>query len=134
MLQELPAQLAFEFIRDLSVELITLATGVTAVTVAVSQRGMLEQISRRARSAILIGWILCLFSIAAGILQLMALTGALAPPSGAPLQMPQVPANARFFGLVQVFCFGSGMTSMVAFAWAVIAPHRHYGIPHVKVD
>lgn len=122
MLQDSPAQLGFEFIRDLCIELITLATGVTAVTIAVSKRGVAGRISRRALVSVRIGWILCLISAGAGILQLMALTGALAPPGGAPAQMPDVPANARFFALVQIVTFALGMICMVAFAWREIAP------------
>jgi hypothetical protein len=122
MLQESPAHLGFEFIRDLCVELITLATGVTAVTIAAAERGMLDRVTRRARASIRVGWVLCLVSVGAGILQLMALTGALAPPAGPPAQMPAVPPNARLFGLLQVLTFGLGMISMVAFAWRGLMP------------
>jgi hypothetical protein len=124
MLQESAAQLGFEFIRDLSVELITLATGVTAITIAASERGMLSRISPRARTSIRVGWVLCLLSVGAGILQLMALTGALAPPVGAPPRIPDVPANARFFGLVQILAFALGMVSLVTFAWRGIGLAR----------
>jgi hypothetical protein len=125
---ETAAQLGFEFIRDLCVELITLATGVTAVTIAASERGMLDRISPVARRSIRIGWVLCLVSVGGGILQLMALTGALAPPGGAPAQMPDVPANARIFGAIQVFAFAFGMISMVSFAW------RGLGADHLRPD
>jgi hypothetical protein len=119
-----PGQLGFEFIRDLCVELITLATGVTAITIAAAERGMLDRLSPRARASIRVGWVLCMVSVGAGILQLMALTGALAPPAGAPVQMPDVPSNARLFGLVQILAFALGMIAMVAFAWKGIPSSR----------
>ena len=129
MLREAAAQLAFEFIRDLSVQLITLATGVTAVTIAAAERGMLERISARARATIRMGWVLCLISVATGILQLMALTGALAPPDGAPPLIPEVPGNARLFGLLQILTFALGMIAMVAFAWRGIASGQRASAP-----
>ncbi len=66
-------QLGFEFIRDLTTQLITLATGVVAVTVAAAERGMLSSTSKRTKAAIRFGWLLCLLSIVLGMLGLMVL-------------------------------------------------------------
>ena len=78
-----PIQLGFRILRDPTTQLITLATGVVAVTVAAAERGMLKSQSRKTRAAVRVGWLLCLGSVAFGIGQMMALTGELTGPGNA---------------------------------------------------
>ncbi len=114
-----PVQLAFEFIRDLTIQLITLASGVVAVTVAAAERGMLRSTSRRTRAIVRVGWGLCLFSIVLGFGVMMALTGELAA-SGKLASQVRVPGNARLFGQLQFVTFSVGMGFLVLFAWRLL--------------
>ncbi|HEX2077274.1 MAG TPA: hypothetical protein VHG08_06180 [Longimicrobium sp.] len=109
-------KLGFELVRDLSTQLITLATGVIALTIASAERGMLHHVSRRARRAARIGWICCLASAIAGVMQIMFLTGALLPEGGATEPLSEVPAPARLMGEIQIITFLLGLLALIVFA------------------
>jgi hypothetical protein len=75
---------AFEFASDLTKQLITLATGILAITITFSKDivravGTQAAVPRCAVFAMMIAWVVYLFSIGFGIWTLMALTGELEP-------------------------------------------------------
>ncbi|HYR08420.1 MAG TPA: hypothetical protein VEQ60_11645 [Longimicrobium sp.] len=109
-------KLGFELVRDLSSELITLATGVIALSVTFA-RELFQGIPERGRLAVKVAWVLCLVSVIFGVLQMMAITGALVPPDGRFGVLDTVPENARLFGGIQIVTFMLGLLAIIVFAW-----------------
>lgn len=113
-------RLGFELVRDLSTQLITLATGVAALTIASAERGMLYQVSPGAQRAARIGWGCCLVSALMGVVQIMSLTGALLPGGGVTEPISGVPPLARLAGAIQIFTFLLGLGALSIFASQVL--------------
>lgn len=109
-------KLGFEMVRDLSSELITLSTGVIALSITFA-RDLFEGIPERGRLAVKVAWLLCLASVLAGVMQMMAITGALLPPDGRFGPLDSVPGNARVLGGIQIVTFMLGLLAMIVFAW-----------------
>jgi len=71
-------RLAFTFASDLSKQLITLSTGILALTVTFT-KDVVQRIPAKGAWALATAWIFYFISIICGIWSLMALTGTLAP-------------------------------------------------------
>lgn len=69
---------AFDFASDATKQLITLSTGVLALTITFA-KDILSNVSGMTSVLLVVGWVLYLLSIACGIWTLLALTGNLAP-------------------------------------------------------
>jgi hypothetical protein len=74
-----------------------------------------------------VAWLLCLVSVVFGVLQMMAITGALVPPDGRFTALNSVPVNARVFGAVQIIAFMLGIGAMIVFAWRGAGPSGRAG-------
>jgi hypothetical protein len=113
-------KLAFQFAADFSKQLITLATGVIALSITL-QKEIIKEPSRRAVRALRIAWVLYLLSILGGVWSLMALTGSLAPriPAAPP---STIESNARLPAMFQIVAFAIATILLVAHAWS--APAR----------
>ncbi|MBW3565426.1 MAG: hypothetical protein KY459_11930 [Acidobacteria bacterium] len=105
---------AYQFAQELTKQLLTLSTGIIALSVTFTKEFVT---SSPARNALLVSvWIFLLFSIGGGVLHLMALTGALAgetPPTG-------ILDNARVMACLQVVGFFLGMFAMVAYGLVAV--------------
>ena len=69
-------KLAFEFARDSSKQIITLSTGIIALTITFS-KDFIASVDNTARTIALLAWFAFLFSVFAGVWTLLALTGTL---------------------------------------------------------
>ncbi len=109
-------RLAFEFASDLAKQLITLATGVLALSITfvkeILQRQSLLDNPGRLRT-LGAAWIMMFLSIFFGIWTLSALTGSLAPISGS--TAPSLEGNSRFPAGGQVISFLLGIGLLIWF-------------------
>jgi len=108
---------AFDFAAELVKQLLTLATGLIAITVTFSKDVFATEGSHL--SLWLLGsWVVLLISIGSGLMGLMALTGALDPMENSNA-VPSINApNARFFIGLQSALFGVGLVCVVVYAFA----------------
>jgi len=108
-------ELAFDYARDSTKQLMTLATGVIALTITFA-RDFVGGAPQRLRWYVIGSWILLLISVAFGQLCLMALTGVL----GSREVPPPVPSiyNGSIVApsILQVLTFGGGLALAVVFA------------------
>ncbi len=108
-------KMAFEFASDLSKQLITLSTGIIALTITFA-KDILGPTSKSGSRLLLFSWIGYLLSIVFGIWCLMALTGSLAP-----MAMPdakqglRIDFNARLPSACQILTFIVSTALAVAF-------------------
>lgn len=96
-------ELAFKFASDLSKQLITLSTGILALTITFT-KDLLGRVPRKKVWTLKFSWIAYLSSIFCGIWHLMALTGTLVQitPSNDPLSIGW---NARLPASLQILTF-----------------------------
>lgn len=96
-------KLAFTFASDLSKQLITLSTGILAITIAFT-KDIVKRISSLGACALAVAWFFYLLSVICGIWTLMALTGTLAPlePMSGELALGQ---NIRDPAAYQIYSF-----------------------------
>jgi len=76
-------QMAFEFAADLAKQLITLSTGILALTITFT-KDLLKRVPAGKLWTLKAAWVGYFLTIVFGILSLMALTGILAPKDGCP--------------------------------------------------
>jgi hypothetical protein len=108
-------KMAFEFASDLSKQLITLSTGIIALTITFA-KDILGPAKKPANFLLLISWICYLLSIVFGIWCLMALTGTLAPiDSGDGKQALELGFNVRLPSSLQIITFIVATSLVVVF-------------------
>lgn len=113
MTSEERIQKAFDFSADLTKQLITLATGIIALTITFSKDFLLRP-NAAPRWIACLAWCFFLVSIAAGILALSALTGNLdAKDKTKPLTI--YAPNVLVFSLSQFVTFGIGLLLTIVF-------------------
>lgn len=106
---------AFDFAADTVKQLITLATGIIALTITFS-KDILGPSMLIDSTLIIISWILFIFSILFGIISLMALTGTLQPTQNNTVVAPNIYSkNVRFPSIAQVSFFVLGLICTVIF-------------------
>jgi hypothetical protein len=104
---------AFDFSADLTKQLITLATGIIALTITFSH-DFLHSPDRAPKGLAYAAWGFFLFSVAAGIMALSALTGNLdARDKKKPLTI--YAPNVMLFSISQFLSFGVGLLLTVIF-------------------
>lgn len=96
-------KLAFTFASDLSKQLITLSTGILAITIAFT-KDIVKRVSAFGAFVLAAAWFFYLLSVICGIWVLMALTGTLAPLEHtiSPLSLGE---NIRRPSAYQIFSF-----------------------------
>jgi hypothetical protein len=103
-------QLGFEFASELSKQIITLATGILALTITF-HKDVLEGRPRRGDRLLATAWIALLLAVSFGIWHLMALTGHLVSPAGA----SGIGPSARLPAALQVIAFAAGLGLVIAY-------------------
>ncbi len=108
-------KLAFEFASDLDKQLITLSTGILALTITFT-KDILGGIHLKHIWLLLTSWIFFLFDIIFGIWCLMALTGTLAPVDGSNLNVGlTLGSNVRLPSALQILTFVVGVALIIAY-------------------
>lgn len=110
-------QLAFEFASDLAKQLITLSTGVLAISITFLKDivGPEKLTTKPVLIRILgLSWFLLFITIVAGIWALSALTGTLAPV-GNDVRTLEIGVNARIPAGIQVLAFISSIFLLILF-------------------
>ncbi len=106
---------AFDFASESTKQLITLATGIVALTITFAH-DLLEEVSEPAICLLRAAWIMYLISIGFGIWTLLALTGELEPNPAQHEKTPSIRgANVTLPSLLQILAFVLGTTLVVAF-------------------
>src|SRR4051812_5828931 len=104
--------LGFEFARDLAQQLITLSTGILALSITFT-KDLVKGVPSRATFVLGTAWLLYVFCILFGLLHLMALTGELAPTEvRAPVT--RIGDSSRLFAMCQLISFLLATIAMVA--------------------
>lgn len=97
-------QLAFQFANDLSKQLITLSTGILALSITFT-KNLFSEVPVGCRRPLMIAWVCYLLAIVFGVWHMMALTGLLAPASGTCETVLSIGGNARFPAALQILAF-----------------------------
>jgi hypothetical protein len=110
---EEPRKSAFDYASEATKQLITLATGVIAVSITFSKDIIGNTTAHR---GVLIGsWIAYIVSIVAGVWALLALTGELQPRSGT--KTPSIRGkNVTWPAIIQIILFLGATAALVAYA------------------
>jgi len=115
------AQLAFNFASEVSKQLITIASGVLAISITFLKDFSDTSEQRKNISGTLKwGWILLLLSLFFGIWALMAMTGSLAKSQEA-TGKELYQANIAVPTMLQISTFLAGFVLMTYFAWNTIS-------------
>lgn len=129
-----PVQLGFTFAKELATQLITLSTGILALSVTYHKE-ILKGITGGAERLLRIAWCVQLVSIVGGIWSLMALTGTLMPldPKTRVLQFG---GNVRLPAMVQVgaFLLGTALLMIVYGRRVKPAGQDQYQLAVLAVD
>jgi hypothetical protein len=108
-----PLQLGFNFAKELSTQLITLSTGLLALSVTFT-KDILKTIPKEKERGLKAAWAVHLLSIVFGIWTLMALTGTLVPlQSRPPGTVIVLAGNVRGPAMGQVIAFFLGTLLLV---------------------
>lgn len=110
---------AFDYASDLAKQLITLSTGIIALTITF-MRDVVKEIGTGKQVLLLSAWLLYFVSMICGVLSLMALTGALAPMGKLATVDVMIPSNARVFGGLQIAAFLLGTLGILFYGWTAI--------------
>ena len=109
---------AFDFARDTTKQLITLATGIIALEITFLKE-FVKPTNTDAQIYALISWLAFLFSVVCGVWTLMALTGTLeAEDETVPVSIRG--ANVRIPSIFQILSFLAGLTMTVIFGVKVV--------------
>src|SRR5438034_4510306 len=112
-----PVQLGFTFAKELATQLISLSTGILALSVTFAKDVLKTPLTNRKETLLRIGWGGHLLSISLGVWTLMALTGTLMPLHGRAPNAPwELAANVRCPAALQVILFVAG-TILLVFAY-----------------
>jgi hypothetical protein len=97
---------AFDFASDLTKQLITLATGILAITITFSKDIIKSPLTpRSAIVMMMLAWVVYLLSIIFGLWNLMALTGELEPKGAASAEPTTKGANVFIPTVLQIGSF-----------------------------
>jgi hypothetical protein len=107
-------RLGFEFAKEIATQLITLSTGLLALTITFMKE-LSAFLQAGSRTWLYWAWGLQLSSIICGVWTLMALTGALMPSASNGELPPTFGGHVRLPALFQVVLFLFGVASMVAY-------------------
>jgi hypothetical protein len=115
---------AFDFAKDVTVQLITLATGIIAIEVTLL-KDVLATVSHWARLALFTSWIAFLFSVALGVMTILALTGTLEPKPKEGTAEAEAPPSIRGKNVTipsggQIFLFVVGLLLTIVFGGIAI--------------
>lgn len=106
-------QKAFDFAQEVSNQLITLATGIIAITITFLSDILKEKaVSDCDKQYLVLGWIILSISVAFGVLTLMALTGTLAKKDNPSIYERSVVINS----IIQIITFFLGLGLIIYFA------------------
>lgn len=107
-------QLAFQFASDLSKQLLTLSTGILALTLTFTKDVLRD---RSPSSLLRWTWTGYVLTIVFGIWHLMALTGQLAPTStsGSPAAPVGIDAGARLPAALQILAFVTATIGLIVY-------------------
>lgn len=117
------SQKAFEFASNSVKQLITLSTGIVALTITFA-KDILHGVSLGPRALLIGAWLVYLLSITFGVWTLLALTGSLEPEGADPQNWPRASIrgkNVKIPSVLQVLSFLLGTLLTVAFGiWAAV--------------
>lgn len=117
-------KLGFEFARGFAEQLITLSTGIIALSVAFT-KDLVGRMPPKSSRVLGSTWLLFVVSIMFGLLHLMALTGDLAPV-GVVAPVTGISGKPRVFGILQVTSFLLATIGAVTYGFIGL---RHYRPP-----
>jgi hypothetical protein len=104
---------AFDFAKDVTVQLITLATGIIGIEVTLL-KDVIETVSHGGRWFLFVSWIALLLSVIFGIMTILALTGTLQPKDeSVPLTIWG--RNITALSVCQIILFLMGLVLTIAF-------------------
>jgi hypothetical protein len=105
---------AFDFAQETTKQLLTLSTGVIALTITFL-KDVASEAPAGARDFLHVGWALFFVSIIAGVGVLMTLTGNLASAT-----TTVYTTNIRIFAAVQVLAFLAAVLCTLVFGWRAL--------------
>ncbi|MBI4246747.1 MAG: hypothetical protein HY728_09615 [Candidatus Rokubacteria bacterium] len=109
---------AFDFASDATKQLIALSTGILTLTITFA-KDILRDVTGLPRGLLGLAWLGYLVSVVAGVWVLLALTGTLEPPPGAPADVSIRGKNVVWPSIVQVLMFLAATALVVAFGLLV---------------
>jgi hypothetical protein len=111
--------MGFGYASDLAKQLITLATGVLALSIT-----FVKEFARDERTQsvkwVKLSWFMLLTSVVAGIAALSALTGALVPLGDSASGVLEIPSSARLAGGAQLLLFSGGIGMLMQYGFRVL--------------
>ena len=110
---------AFDFASDLAKQLITLSTGILALTITFTKEFVKDFEVVRPR-LLLVTWVSYLLAILMGIATLMSLTGSLANPTPSTPGIPEFLPGVFLFAGAQILAFLAGTISLISYAWSAM--------------
>lgn len=108
-------QKAFDFCSELTKQLLTLSTGIIAITVTFS-KDVFGSMAATSNSWMIGSWVSYVASILFGVWTLMALTGTLEPAPDQQVDASIRGANVRIPSLFQILLFLTGISCTVVYA------------------
>jgi hypothetical protein len=112
--------LGFQLANEHAKQLITLSTGVLAITITFL--GSRPFLTARWRQWLIATWVFHTISAVAGVFAMSALTGQLLPSGGQEHKLLDIGSGARLFAAIQFFSFMFGTFAMLVFGIRVL-PH-----------
>jgi hypothetical protein len=110
-----PVQTGFQFASDLAKQLITLSTGILALSITFT-KDIVKTLPDRAVRRLKTAWILLLLSILFGIWTMMALTGTLMPIQPSDTRAPlNFGLNVRAPAAAQILAFLGGVVFIISY-------------------
>jgi hypothetical protein len=120
-------ELGFQFVQDLAKQLITLSTGVLALSITFT-KDIVREVPHGAVKWLKSAWALLLGSILAGICELSALAGALVPPGGISSAIKEVPGSARMFGGMQLLTFAGAILCVILYGFSALQHQKQNAV------
>jgi len=112
---------AFDFASETTKQLLTLSTGIIALTITFS-KDFVHQLPAMAVSFLVWAWLAYLLSIVFGIWTLMALTGTLQPSSGEAARLTIWGKNVTRPASFQILSFLAGLALTICFGIRSLCP------------
>ena len=109
---------AFDFCADAAKQLITLATGIVALTITFA-KDFVTNVNQGAKLWVYWAWPIYLLSIICGMFALQAMTAQLEPKTPTS-QEPTIRGAAAFYSLLQIISFGLAILFTIIFAICVV--------------
>jgi hypothetical protein len=112
---------AFDFAQETTKQLISLATGVIALTITFS-KDLAGGLSPGTKGYLAAAWFAYLFSVLCGVWTLMAMTGTLEPTGKSALPPSIRGSNVTIPSMLQIFSFALGVICTVVFGLKSLCP------------